>query len=305
MAEPLSRASFRVDSRAPRRLDHIMAEHLPHLSRRALRAAIDSGEVRVNGRRRDKGDLVSGGEVVTFPQRLLAATLCAEADLPVEVLYEDHDLVAVDKPAGMPAVAQRADDRGTLANFLLARFPETAGLGDHPFECGAAHRLDTDTSGVLLVARNRQAYRALRTAFRQRRIEKLYLALVHGEVAAPRTLTAALRASGRRGARTAIVATPDAPYARPARTEIWPLRVLGDTTLVRIRISTGVRHQIRAHLASIGHPVVGDRVYGRADGAGRLFLHAHRVKATHPRSGAPLEIEARMPEGFPAAPSGG
>jgi len=301
MPEPDPTDGFHIRSSRPQRLDHALNEHFPHLPRGALRAAIISGAIRVNGRRRHKGDLVYPGDLVTFPDDLATPALRGETNLPVAVLYTDPDLVAVDKPAGMPSVALRATDRGTLANFLVARFPETAPLGDHPFECGVTHRLDTDTSGALLVARNREVYRELRRAFRRRRVEKLYSALVHGRLAAPRTITAALRASGRRGARTVLATRPEAATARHAETEIWPEEICGATTLVGIRIATGVRHQIRVHLASIGHPVVGDRLYGRGDDAQRLMLHAHRIRFAHPRGGAAIDIEAPLPEAIAIA----
>ena len=300
MQDDPSRTSYRIAAPEPRRLDHVLSECVPHASRRVLRAAIASGAVRVNGRRGRKGDLLRTGDVVTLPPSLTVAALSGDATLRVDILHVDSDLIAVNKPAGMPTVALRATDRSTLANFLTAHYPETASIGDHPFECGAAHRLDNDTSGALLVARTAEAYRRLRQTFRERRVEKIYLAVVRGEIREPRILSTPLRPSGRRGART-VIADPQRSAARAAETEVWPQRRLRDATLLRVRITTGVRHQIRAHLASIGHPVRGDRLYGPGDDVStRLLLHAAELHLRHPRLGEALHIDAPLPADFRA-----
>lgn len=301
--DPSESVRYQVATAAPRRLDDFLRESLPAVSRRALRATLAAGGVRVNGRRARKGDTVHNGDVVIVPASLTAAgELTPQPDLPVPLLHVDADLIAVCKPAGMPSVAQRASDRGTLANFLAARFPETAALGDHPFECGAAHRLDTDTSGVLLAARTAAAYRNLRRAFQRAAVGREYQAVVRGAVTAPRTISLPLRPLGRRGARVAVAGAGQA-NARPASTDIAPLRSLGGATLLRVVIHTGVRHQIRVHLAAIGHPVLGDRVYGEtaADSTPRLLLHAERLRIAHPRSGERFSVEAPPPPDFVAA----
>jgi 23S rRNA pseudouridine1911/1915/1917 synthase len=219
--------------------------------------------------------------------------------LQIPVLYEDGDLIAVDKPAGMPSHALRADETDTVANFLLARFPEVAGIGTHTLEAGLVHRLDTETSGVLLAARNAAAHRALRRQFRDRRVEKEYLAVVEGDVAhAGQIRTPIAHAAHNR--RKMRIATAHTPGARPAETSYRPLEGFGDTTVLAVEIRSGVMHQIRVHLASVGHPVVGDPLYGHAGGraAPRHLLHASRLLVQHPVSGRGVEIRSPLPADF-------
>ncbi len=298
------RLSHRVAAGAPQRLDNFLHDRLPALSRQELREAIASGAVRVNGRRARKGDTVRDGDIVSLPRPVAIPVLLPNTELAVEVLYLDGDVLALNKPAGMPSLAQRSSDRATVANFLAARFPETLGVGERAFECGVAHRLDNATSGALLVARHAESYRKLRQTFREKQVEKIYLAVVRGEIAAPQTLTTPLRARGRHGSRVEVAACGDCE-ARAATTELWPLQHLADATLLRIRIATGVRHQIRAHLASIGHPVLGDPLYhpGR-EASARLLLHAVSLRLPHPTRGDTLLVEAPPPGDFQAALAG-
>lgn len=287
---------FVADRATPRRLDLAVARHLA-ISRRSARELIAARAVRLDGRRARKGDRVEAGQRVTVARA--PAALAEQPELAVPVLYEDAAMLAVDKPAGMPSRALRADERGTLTNFLLARFPETARAGPDPLEAGIAHRLDTPTSGVILVARNPAAHRALREQFRRGTVRKEYRAIVHGQVDRGGRIEAALIPAGRRGrsVRLAPEGRRTRKSARPAVTHYRPLRMIGDLTLLAIEIETGARHQIRAHLASLGHPVLGDVRYG-GNRAARLFLHACAIEVASPATGRRVRIEAPLPAEF-------
>jgi 23S rRNA pseudouridine1911/1915/1917 synthase len=214
----------------------------------------------------------------------------------VPVLYEDEAVLALDKPAGMPSHALRADETETVANFLLARYPDVAAVGKRPLEPGIVHRLDTETSGVLLVARTPAAYDALRQQFTERRVLKEYRAVVHGDIAQQGEIGTAI-AHTRGHTRMRVCRTAKEP-GRPALTRYRPLERYGSYTLLAVEIPTGVMHQIRVHLASIGHPVAGDRLYGgtvAADTPARHLLHAYRLGFTHPESGRHIEISSPVP----------
>lgn len=283
----------------PLRLDKLLCEQLEGCSRRAAKELIAAGLVRIDGRRARKGQEVLPGSVVEVeeaPQE--SQRLQPNADLDVRILHEDAAVVAVDKPAGMPTHALRADETGTVANFLLARYPEMAALGG-PLEPGLVHRLDNDTSGVLLAARTAAAHAALREDFRDHRVVKKYLALVRGDVDRAATIDAPIEHVRGKGRRMRM-AEPGS--GRDAVTHYLPLRRFGSHTLLEIEIRTGVRHQIRVHLAAIGHPVAGDVLYdGEADATlGRHLLHATSVTFVHPESGEKMTIRSELPEEFRA-----
>jgi 23S rRNA pseudouridine1911/1915/1917 synthase len=285
---------------APQRLDRFLAGTLPSGSRRTAQRAIALGQVQVNGRPARKGESVRAGDAVTLPEDLWApAALQPNPRLQIPVLYEDAAVIAVDKPAGVPSHALRAEETETVANFLLARFPELASIGAAAFEPGLVHRLDTATSGVLLAARTAAAFRSLRRQFRDHSVEKEYRAVVEGDVrrAGEIHTPIAHAAHNRRKMRVVAVGTA---RARAAETSYRPVERFGHATLLAVQIRTGVMHQIRVHLASIGHPVVGDALYGRAGGlhAPRHLLHASRLGLTHPANGRRLEIRSPLPADF-------
>jgi 23S rRNA pseudouridine1911/1915/1917 synthase len=287
----------------PLRVDAFLARHVPHCSRRLAQRAIAAGEVRINGRRARKGQMVTAGDVVDVPEALTQPqALRPNPQLEVPVLYEDAAVIALDKPAGMPSHALRAEETETAANFLLARYPELAAVGKNDLEPGLVHRLDTDTSGVLIVARTPEAYAALRRQFTAHLVTKEYLAVVHGDVPAPGDVRAPI-AHDRRNRRKMRVCSgrEETVRARPALTHYAPLERFGDHTLLAVRIPTGVMHQIRVHLASIGHPIVGDRLYGVPSPesvAPRHLLHASRLVFDHPQTGKPIAIESPLPSDF-------
>lgn len=283
------------------RLDRFLGEHCGPLTRRQTRAIIAAGAVRVNGRRAHKGDTLRAGDVVEIDRDALTpAVPQGQPELAVPVLYEDDALIALDKPSGMPSVALAGSERDTAANFLLARLPAAATIGGSPLEAGLVHRLDTGTSGVLLAAREATAWAALREQFRQRQVGKRYVALVEGAVVRSGEIAAPIAHHPRRP--RLMVVCRDARHAgelaaRAARTTYRPLARRGPATLLELTIDAGVRHQIRVHLAALGHPVCGDTLYGAAPAA-RLMLHAAALRIRHPSSGRALTIESPLPEGF-------
>ncbi len=289
----------------PTRLDRFVAGTFPAASRRRIRAS--GAALLLNGRRARRSAVVRPGDRVAVPEDLIRPpeiTPLPELHLPV--LYADAFVIAVDKPAGISSVAAPGGQRQTVAAFLAARFPEVCAVGTSPLEGGLVHRLDRDTSGILLAARTLQAYRELRRQFRAGEVVKEYLALVHGDVRGPGEVATPIAHDPRHPSRMRLC--PDAASqrelrARPARTLYQPEVRYGACTLVRVVTRTGVRHQIRVHLASIGHPVVADPVYGPrgAPGSSALALHATRIRFVHPGTGQHQALGSPLPPGrFPA-----
>lgn len=301
--------SINVDqASAGQRLDAFVARHGAAASVAAARRLIAAGLVRVDGRIAKKGAHLVAGQSVEISDSGATGTLRPAPELRVVVLYEDTDLVAVDKPAGIPSHPLLHDEGPTVAAALVALFPECANASPDPREGGIGHRLDLETSGVLLGARNRPAWEALRAALAAPDCTKTYYAEVVGAPPALATaldfacagpsgvyvVTAAIGRTGRRGARVKVGGKGRGPLE--ARTEIVVLEQRESTTLVEARLSRGRAHQVRAHLAYLGCPVLNDAIYGAsADTDGGLRLHAAVVELRHPRTGAPLRIEAPPP----------
>ncbi len=289
----MSALRLRVPDGPPQRLDRFLASAIGTLSRRAVQQALAEGRIRVAGRRPRKGEMLAPGIEVEVEIESGPEALGVEPELAIPILHEDDALVVLDKPAGVPSHARRATDRGTVANFLVAHFPEIAAASEKPLEAGLVHRLDTGTSGVLAAARTREAWNELRRQFQARDVVKIYVALVAGRVAGARTIATAI-APDRRSRRRVRVVADDAPSAREALTHVRPLGDRPGRTLVEVEIETGMMHQIRAHLASIGHPVVGDPLYG-GEPAPRLMLHALRLELRHPVTGRRMRFESELP----------
>jgi 23S rRNA pseudouridine1911/1915/1917 synthase len=286
------------------RLDSFLVKQVPGMSRRAARELLEQGLVRVNGRAARKGHRLNPSDLVTVAPR--PEDLAEERSLPLVVLQRDDHFIAVDKPSGVPAVALRPEDRGTLANLILARHPELRGIG-RPLECGAVHRLDTGTSGVMLFARNADAYTELRRQFRSRAVAKQYLALVAGSPPQSGRIAWPVAHDPRVRSRMLVCRSEHRARrlgARPAATRYRTVRSYRGASLLAISISTGVRHQIRVHLASLGSPVAGDLLYGKALArtvqAPRLMLHARRIRFRHPTDKSRVVVHAGLPEDFGA-----
>lgn len=283
------------------RLDRFVAENLPGASRRRLHGLA----VRLNGRPAKLAATVRPGDVISLPDDALPGELHPNAEIALPILYQDEALVAVDKRPGMSSVALAANDTDTAANFIIAAFPEAAAAGG-PLEGGMVHRLDLDTSGVLVAARSAAAYADLRRQFAEHRVAKAYMAMVVGDVAEAGRVEVAIAHDRRHRERMIACVDPAVAErlgARPAATRYQPVVRYGRLTLVRAEIRTGVRHQVRVHLAGIGHPIAGDALYGmgRSPWIERQALHASRVSLAHPVTGRPLEIESPLPADFEAA----
>ncbi|HEY3450052.1 MAG TPA: RluA family pseudouridine synthase [Myxococcales bacterium] len=295
------KVSHRVPADAPAeaRLDRYLADALG-ISRRRLLEAFEAGEVRVDGRRVRKGDKVVPGSDVTAEVPGEAQAPKPQPELPLKVLIEDPAFVVLDKAAGMPTHPLDEGESGTLANALIARYPECAGASDDPRECGLAHRLDVETSGAMVAARSSEAFKALRAAFTGRGVEKRYLALVGGAPGEGGEIEIPIAHHPKNPRRMVACALPEDAErlkARPAVTRYKIVERLGDFALVEVEIPTGVMHQIRVHLSAVGAPVAGDPLYGGAEvpGLSRQFLHAARLAFPHPSDGTRVEANAPLP----------
>ena len=278
---------------AGKRLDVFLQEQLPEYSRSRLQDWIKAGRVRVNGAGERPSARLRGNEAVEVEPSALAPLKAYAEDLPIEILYQDDEVIAVNKPAGMVVHAGAGRHSGTLVNALLHHFGSLAKGGGEE-RPGIVHRIDRFTSGVLLVARTDAAHRGLAAQFANRTVEKVYLAMVHGTVKADqgRIEKPISRDPARRLRMTARRAE-----GRPAITEYKVLQRFAGFTYLEVRIRTGRTHQIRAHFASLGHPVAGDRLYGAPAQTTleRTFLHAHRVRFAHPITGESVTVESPLP----------
>ena len=296
------------------RLDQYLAQALPDISRARVQLLIDAGQVRVNGTVPRAKDKLKGGETIEIEGTPQPEPLHATPeDIPLDIVYEDKYLAVVDKPAGMMvhAGAGANDDernRGTLVNALLFHMAKLSDVGGQ-LRPGIVHRLDKQTSGLIVVAKDDSTHRRLGEMFSERSVKKAYVALVHGHVAKDMT-TVTLPIA--RDLVRRIRMTTRRPDGRSAVSHVQVLERLttpyGLFTLVEVTIETGRTHQIRVHMQSLGHPVVGDFLYGaphvvrRLDGAEpaleleRNFLHAAKLRLTHPKTGKELALQAPLPK---------
>jgi len=275
-----------------KRLDQFLRERLPQYSRARLQDWIEQGRVLVNGSPEKRSFLLKGAERIDVEPGELAPLRATPEDLPLEVLYEDGDVIAINKRAGMVVHTGAGQHSGTLVNAVLHRFGKLSGVGGD-LRPGIVHRLDRFTSGVILIARTDAAHRHLAAQFASREVVKIYLALVHGRVKNDqgRITTPIARDPVRRTRMTARLAG-----GRQAITSYQVLKRFEGFTFLEVKIGTGRTHQIRVHLASIGHPVVGDKLYGApASTLGRYFLHARQITFTSPSSGERITVKAPLP----------
>ena len=269
-----------------------MRERLPQYSRARLQDWIEQGRVLVNGSPEKRSYLLKGAESIQVQPSELPPLKATPEDVPLEVLYEDPDVIAIDKPAGMVVHTGAGRHSGTLVNALLHRFGNLSAVaGD--LRPGIVHRLDRFTSGVILVARTDAAHRNLAAQFAARQVEKTYIALVHGSVKNDRgRITTPIA----RDPSTRVRMTARLAHGRPAVTAFLVLERFQGFTLLEVKIGTGRTHQIRVHLASIGHPVAGDKLYGApASELGRYFLHARQIAFTSPSTGERITVATPLP----------
>lgn len=274
-----------------KRLDHFLQDKLPAYSRARLQAWIKAGQVLVNGAPAKASTLLHGGEQIAVSPADPPPLSADPEDLPIEILYQDPAVIAVNKPAGLTVHAGAGAHSGTLVNRLVHHFASLSQVGGD-LRPGIVHRIDRTTSGVLLVAKTDAAHRALAAQFAARTVEKTYLVLVEGHVKqeSGRITKPITRDPVRRIRMTARLG-----HGREALTNYRVLQRFESFTYLEVQIGTGRTHQIRAHLASLGHPVAGDRVYG-AKSAERVFLHAWRIAFTTPAGGQRIMVEAPLPD---------
>ena len=274
------------------RLDRFLVSRLPFCSRRELDESIARCEILVNGRPARKGRLIQAGDQVTAH---IHTRLEPAPTLVIPVLSEDPAYLVLDKPAGVPSVAVRLSDTCTVANYLAAAFPECLGVESTGRDAGIVHRLDTATSGILLAARTAAAYAAFRAQFSRGAVHKEYLVVVEGKCRIRGRIRFDLAPHGRR---RHCMRVGSSGQGTAAITDYRPLRVEADCTLLRVVIETGVRHQIRAHLASLGHPVWGDSLYGSRVESDRVLLHASVLGFDHPVTGRRTRVCSPSPPAF-------
>jgi len=314
------------ESAAGQRVDRYLAEHLPELSRTRIQELIEAGLVRLDGAATKGARKLRAGEAIRVEAQERAPMRAEAEAIPLEILYEDEDVVVVNKAAGMTVHAGAGNTRGTLVNALLGRGHALATGGD-ALRPGIVHRLDKETSGAIVVAKNDFAHARLAEAFARREVQKTYIALVEGKLQERAgRIELAIGRDVRQRTRMAVVREKGGgaqrASARAARTDWRTLAEIDGTTLVEVHLHTGRTHQVRVHFSALKHPVVGDRLYGAAErlavgevqGRGgarargkatrdtkylpelrRNFLHAAKLGFTQPRTGAWVEVRAPLP----------
>ncbi|HKW22062.1 MAG TPA: RluA family pseudouridine synthase [Ktedonobacterales bacterium] len=286
------------------RLDRALAQLYPELSRTRAQTAIKAGAARVNGKTVRVSHLLEVGQRIEVDAGALSAAGVAAAEgesppqaeaIPLRVVYEDEHLLVVDKAAGLVVHPAPGHATGTLVNALLAHLPGLE-AGSDASRPGIVHRLDKDTSGLIVIAKDAPTHAALAQQMKEHSTVKRYLALVEGRMPAPEgVIDAPIGRDPRHRQRMALVSEVNG--GREARTRFKTLREIRGRSLVELQLETGRTHQIRVHLASVGHPVVGDTVYGRAQLPlpPRQFLHATHLEFVHPTTGAWLIFDAPLP----------
>ncbi|MSP53383.1 MAG: 23S rRNA pseudouridine(1911/1915/1917) synthase RluD [Gammaproteobacteria bacterium] len=285
------------------RLDHCLASMIPEHSRARLQQWIKSGEILINGNKAKARDTMKGAEHIIINAEAPPEPNYNAQEIALDLIHVDDDMIVLNKPAGLVVHPAAGNYEGTLLNALLFHFPELA----HVPRAGIIHRLDKDTSGLLIIARNLTAHTQLINMMREHKIEREYIALATGHLTAGDTIDAPLARHGQQ--RTKMTVTPN---GKPAITHYRVIQRYGHFTLLRVNLETGRTHQIRVHLAHIKHPLVGDPLYGRLifpKGASeplrealrdfkRQALHAHKLTFLHPRTSEPCEFTAPLPKDF-------
>ncbi|MGH7874849.1 MAG: RluA family pseudouridine synthase [Candidatus Binatia bacterium] len=287
------------------RADAFARRCLPHLSRREIEQGIRDRLFSVHGKPIKKGDRLSAGNRLDFygAEGWLAIRPTPNEQLDVSIIYEDAALLIVDKPAGLAVHGFSARSNDTLTNFLAMHRPALLGVGKSRWEPGIVHRLDRDTSGLVVIAKTPAAFDHLRRQFHDKKVEKTYLALVWGENVTEGLIDFPLAHDPRDKKRMRAMTKA----LREKGSKTWPatsyyrkLCATGNLSLLAVEMATGVTHQIRVHLATIGHPLVGDRLYGdrRAEtfALQRHFLHAWKLRLSHPTEGRKISFEVSLPE---------
>ena len=277
------------------RLDHFLASRVPRLSRARLQALIRSGDVRLNGREAKPNTRLKSGDQIELREPPPVQTETLPEAIPLEILYEDADLIVVNKAPGMVVHPAAGNWAGTLVNALLHHCGALSSVGGEQ-RPGIVHRLDKDTSGCLVAAKNDLSHRSLARQFAGREVQKIYLAIAAGEFA-KKSGTVEARIGRHPVDRKRMTVLPEGS-GRSARTDWRILGRAGGGTLVECTLHTGRTHQIRVHLRHIGHGLLGDEVYGRRAGYARQMLHAWKLGFTHPRTGERIGLVSPIPADF-------
>ena len=295
-----------------KRLDVFLSQEYPDTSRARIQQWIRDGRVQVNQAPARASLRLRGSEVVSVEPAPATPLKAFAEDIPLELLHEDDDIVAVNKPAGMIVHSGAGSKSGTLVNALLYHFSTLSTVGGE-LRPGIVHRLDRMTSGVLLVAKNDLAHRRLAKQFQNREIRKTYWAIVHGAIDKQHPAARKVEVDGHWWGRLEMPIGRDTqqrikmdtrPTGRTAQTDFRVLQQSASCALLEVRIATGRTHQIRVHLSKIGHPVVGDRLYGAPavppglPALERFYLHARGIGFLHPNTKRPIVIEAPLPKEF-------
>ncbi|MGI5850011.1 MAG: RluA family pseudouridine synthase [Christensenellales bacterium] len=277
------------------RLDKYLAESLP-LSRSSIKNAIISGEVTVNGSPAKPGDRLKDGDVVIVRTQQIKEKPVVPEDIPINIVYEDKSFAIINKPQGMVVHPAPGNRTGTLVGALLFRVKDLSGIGG-PLRPGIVHRLDKDTSGLIIIAKDDEAHACLSRQIENKTAKRIYDAIVHGNIREESlTVDKSIGRSRHDRKKMAVDAS-----GRDAVTHIRVLERFGQFTYIEASLETGRTHQIRVHLASIGRPIAGDTVYGPKKArlhAGGQLLHAKTLKLCHPETGEEMEFYAPLPEYF-------
>lgn len=289
--------TFRFQNDTPERLDKFLVGQLQEFSRSRIQGLIAGGFVDVNGRpARKAGQPLEAGDTLTVRIPPAAPSGLIPENIPLDILFENDELLVVNKPAGMVVHPAAGHAAGTLVNAVLGYDPDLEGIGGEE-RPGVVHRLDKETSGLILLAKNERAHRWLQDQFRLRKVDKTYLALVDGKPPTPSgRVEAPIGRDPKNRKRMAIV---PASKGREAVSEYKTLETFAKHTLLEFHPHTGRTHQIRLHCAFLKCPIVGDKVYGRKTPSleiGRHFLHAWRLKITLPNEKEPRTFDAPLPE---------
>ena len=277
--------------KAGTRLDRFVSQNQPQLSRTFAHKLISEGHITVNGKAAKPGLKLESGDVILISVPPPEPDHLEAEDIPLNIIYEDDDLLIIDKPAGLTVHPAPGNPRHTLANAVLSYFPDLPTSADAT-RPGIVHRLDKDTSGLIIVAKNRLALNRLADQFKAHTVLKVYIVLVKGKLSPQKGfIEAPIGRDPRNRKRMAVV-----EKGRDARTEYKVIKYVGNSSLIEVRLETGRTHQIRVHLAAIGYPVVGDVIYGvKSAFIARQFLHAHRLGFKLPSSNEYKEFTSELP----------
>lgn len=290
------------DTQQGRRLDVVLAEKTKPLESRAnIQRSIRAGLISIDGitTTRSSTKVISGQIIRVKPPKDYLAPAITPSELSLDIVFEDDDIAIIDKPAGMVVHSGAGHLTDTMANAAVTRWPKISSVGDTD-RPGIVHRLDRDTSGLLIIALNPTAYNNLTLMIKKHEIERIYTALVHGHPkSSTGTIDAPIGRDPHHRTRQAVNAG-----GRPALTHYEVIREIGQFSFIKVRLETGRMHQIRVHMTAIGHPIVGDQTYGKRQGIANLrrqFLHASKLTFNHPISSEKISVTSKLPDDLQSA----